>query len=220
MSNKTIIRETLEELRDPELDQEYRERLVTAALAELDREEGLVDEPYRIEKPHENNIGHWLRGPGIRDTIFLDGHAASLAVNIANKALHYGRSLQSPPAPVSYAMSRDHSALYDLLVAGGETIRTFGEDGRVLGWIGQATVNNWGKMNRDSFIAECQRLSLEFVAPVDLSEIVEDLVSAAIDTYIKHENIDWQSPPPNYLNELRKMMSARFSAVTAKHRKP
>lgn len=74
-------------------------------------------------------------------------------------------TIEGSGEPPTYHMSKDYEALYDLLCKGGDAIRTFGEDGRVLGWIGQSTVNNWGAMDKPKFISECQRLNLEWIAP-------------------------------------------------------
>jgi hypothetical protein len=219
MSNKNIIREALEygkQLRP-------RSPLFTTALAELDREEG--QEPVAWIEHHKggDNVD-WHR---------VDHPYAKATPLYA-----------APPAPVSEAMSRDYSALYDLLVAGGEAfclvdmkwkdedkpLRDSARIRRHEEWsidvgargICYGDIRPYHKRNgefkdeRKELVAMCQRLSLEWLAPVDLSEILEagqELKDIANTCYAAHGHTNGSR------DHITKVIN-HWTAVTAKHRKP
>ena len=98
-------------------------------------------------------------------------------------------------SPVTYAMSRDYDKLYDRLCAGGEAlgyvnstmfpgvrepmrVKRLGEydimigvRGMQFGGVGSYDEAKY-QTERNAFIAECTRLSLEWLAPVDVQEVI------------------------------------------------
>jgi hypothetical protein len=257
MSNKTIIREALEygkQLRP-------RSPLFAAALAELDREEGPVAhahlppgvdpiddvahhvllsfdhlKPYEDDEAAESSA----YAERLEEVGAILAHAWSYAVKS-------GYAYAAPPATVSYAMSRDYEALYDLLCKGGEAFclvdmdwndgtppsRDAARIRRREEWyidvgargICYGGVRPYHKRNgefKDEFKemeAKCQRLNLEWLAPVDLSEILE-AGNEIIRTYKGfHAAIAQDTGKPYPWDPIETAMD-RWTAVTAKHRKP
>lgn len=94
---------------------------------------------------------------------------------------------------MKYTMSRDYEALYALLCNGGEALGFSCEDGEktvahLWSFYGAAYIGyrvhgtrDWttwsvrfGRRNsKESFIAECQRLNLEWLAPISADRIME-----------------------------------------------
>ena len=88
---------------------------------------------------------------------------------------------------MTYTMSRDYDRLYDLLCGGGEALakRTSKKTGTVKvapvlmrlchdgGFDFQQGWDDTGKQySKSQFIAECTRLNLEWLAPVDIAEVI------------------------------------------------
>lgn len=96
---------------------------------------------------------------------------------------------------MTYTMSKDYDKLYDLLCAGGEALGRYeGYEGMrpamllkppvydnltdgigPMMWYGDIEVQspNSTNPNREAFNAECTRLNLEWLAPVDLAGVLE-----------------------------------------------
>ena len=125
---------------------------------------------------------------------------------------------------MTYTMSKNYDALYDLLCGGGEAlgigvelpietripIRLFADDGRpsIYG------ASSWKRFTESprAFKLECTRLNLEWLAPVDIAEVIEkgDVMHEAMVRY----QMDVDDDPPM---KHRDMMEA-WTTATDKHR--
>lgn len=90
-------------------------------------------------------------------------------------------------------LSRDYEALYELLFKGGEALGTcldLDEEERVGSIFSDAEIVD----GKEHFLSECQRLQLEWVAPLDRSRMIEAVkdaeVFAACETYADNYMIE------------------------------
>ncbi len=112
---------------------------------------------------------------------------------------------------MTYTMSKNYDALYDLLCGGGEALgKTHHDNGKVVGSVFLAI--DTVPCGRENLIAWCTRLSLEWLAPADIAEIIEKGDQAIRMWHEELKADGWDS------STSLDLASGDWTTATAKHR--
>jgi len=183
--------------------------------------------PYTVFFTGRGALVRWrVKGPGVApmDGYWLSQEHAQDQADTLNAAYLAGQASQS-----SAALSKDYEKLYDHLLGGGEALGVIhdkregsqpfsmvvinDENGpglRTLGWCWGMTTE-WP--NKTDFIAECQRLNLEWIAPAPVGPTIDQIMEVVEKVLSNGNYLDPVFDPKDLKlmdADLRKRLSSLF----------